>query len=40
MIYRKCHPLWDASFRERFYNRWGRECAAIRGEFDAKSLCT
>jgi hypothetical protein len=29
MIYREMPPLWDASFRERFYSRWGRESAAI-----------
>jgi AraC-like DNA-binding protein len=29
MIYREMPPLRDASFRERFYRRWGRESAAI-----------
>lgn len=29
MIYREMPPLWDASFRERFYSRWGGESAAI-----------
>ncbi len=29
MIYHEMPPLWDRSFRERFYARWGRESAVI-----------
>jgi AraC-like DNA-binding protein len=29
LIYREMPPLWDRSFRERFYARWGRESAVI-----------
>jgi AraC family transcriptional regulator len=29
VIYREMPPLWDRSFRERFYTRWGRESAVI-----------
>jgi AraC-like DNA-binding protein len=29
VIYREMPPIWDASFRERFYMRWGRENAVI-----------
>ncbi len=32
MIYREMPAIWDAAFRQRFYERWGRESAVISAQ--------